>query len=254
MTNAALLPHLKLPPDRVIAVLKAVKDDGPERASVAERVLRLFGNKSEKSVFRGMALPAITRLHLARTSRAEVWLAPNGNGYFFLGDRGVRLIGLTIRRLGIDQFGLAASMLRSPNVFDRELEPANDSEAERGKRFRAYLIEFPYERERLREFARTPNGDLRLRLQKSEFRDLLAEAGLPHNTLMPLDEVRDSLLQRAWERGWLATSFDVDDWLVAEAQADRPAVQLWKKAERSIDEIFYGTASFGGVTVRGSGR
>jgi hypothetical protein len=73
---------------------------------------------------------------------------------------------------------------------------------------------------------------------------------LPTERLLTLDYVRSIVLKEAWDKAWLATSFDVDRWCIKIASSTRPSIVLWKQAIRTIDEIWYNGISFGSLTIR----
>ncbi|MCG1004272.1 MULTISPECIES: CRISPR-associated protein Cas4 [Halobacterium] len=74
------LTNLKLSGSHILKVLEKVASGAPARPDVAASVMEVFPDKSKKSVFRGMAIPTLTRLHLIRVENdgQSINIAPNG--------------------------------------------------------------------------------------------------------------------------------------------------------------------------------
>lgn len=118
------IPHLKLPPKRLLGVLEAVRAYQPDRDRVSEGIRSLFPGLSVQSVVRGMALPAATRLHLVRATSTEISLAPNGIGVTQAGLPPEVFLGLAIRTVAIRRFGLSLEEIRNPGLIGFNLATA----------------------------------------------------------------------------------------------------------------------------------
>lgn len=249
----SLIPHLKLPPGRLLEVLKAVSLNEPERRAVSRAILSQFpAGKSEKSVVRGMALPATTRLHLVRTDLETIRLAPNGVGVFRSGLVQGEYVGLVVRALAVRRLGIPPTLVENPATLKMEASRFTEQTRERIGRFTGYLERFPVHRGVWKSsgFALLPDTSYALRPDDRQIRNILRIA-LPRGAFVELDQARTLVLDQAWQQKWLATSFDADAWFLRDASSDTPVVYLWKQATRSLGEIFHQGRSYGGLTVRG---
>jgi len=247
-----VIPHLKLSPSKLVPVLSAVRRREPDREAVTAEILQLFPNKTAKSVVRGMALPAATRLQLVRTSASAIQLAPNGIGVVESGLVADQYVAIAVRGLAVSRFGIPLSHVEAPAMLKREAAGSDDSTRERASRFAGYLSHFPPYRALWERagFQRLPGPPYKLAASLEEIRGLLVSS-LPKEQLLSLDTARTLVLRNAWRTRWLATSFDVDDWFVAGSSSDPPVVQLWKQAARSIDELLHHGVSYGAVIAMG---
>jgi hypothetical protein len=73
------IPVLKLPPNRVLSVILALRDHEYDRDGFRSTVLSLFPGKEEKSVFRGMAIPTLRGLGLLIGFESEMHLSGDGS-------------------------------------------------------------------------------------------------------------------------------------------------------------------------------
>jgi hypothetical protein len=244
------IPHLKLPPGRLVAVLEAIKHTQPDRSLVAEEVCRLFPQKEPKSVVRGMALPAGTRLQLVRATDDAIALAPNGEGVFRSGLEAAEFVALAIRAAASTRFGVPPQLLENPAAIEFQISGLDKRKREPVARFISYLRFF-----RVRPaawsaagFRVLPGPNYRTPLTLRDGLALIRRA-LPKGRLLALDLVRTTLLANLWSRGTLATSFDVDDLLIRVYADSDPPIQLWKKAVRGIDELLIEGTSYGSLIV-----
>jgi hypothetical protein len=245
------IPHLKLLPDTLLPVLGVIRERGPDRVKVAQGIRTLFPGKSDKSVLRGMVAPAGSRLHLLRISPDTISLAPNGWGVYESRLRAEEWVGIAIRAAAVERFGLPAEGVRYPSDLRTQSFGGTDSLVERTRRFIAYLKYFTVHPDSWIDAGYTTVPTREFKLKDSlRARRTLIESTLPVGALMALDDARIRILRSAWNRGVLATSFDVDRWLIADATSKRPAVQLWQQASRSIGEILIAGRSYGNLTRR----
>lgn len=244
------IPHLKLPPNRLIPVIEAVRDEQPDRSAVEARVMRSFPGKKTKSVFRGMVIPATTRLDLVRATSAELVLSPNGTGIFSAGLSPSDFIGLLLRAVAIRRFGLEERLACVPGVLRLESSGKEQSVRERALRFAAYLHHFSARPQAWQEagFARLPGPDYAIEIPAQIGSRLIREV-LPRQRLINLDLARRRLMERLWREKWLVTSFDVDALLIKLFRRKDSRVRLWRQSSRSIDEILIGGRSYGSLTV-----
>ncbi|MCI4327607.1 MAG: hypothetical protein L3K16_08275 [Thermoplasmata archaeon] len=244
------IPHLKLPPAKLLNVLDAVKRAGPERPLVVADIRGLFPGMSEKSVIRGMALPAGTRLQLVRATDDTIVLAPNGGGAFLSRLSGADFVAFAIRATAITRYGIRPALLADPGGMEFEISGMGKRSREPIARFVSYLRFFQERRLAWSAagFRVLPGPNYRTKLDLREGRSLIDEE-LPKGRLLSLDEARSALLRRLWKDGVLATSFDVDDLFAQLYSGDRPPIQLWKQAVRGIDELLIEGTSYGSLIV-----
>lgn|SRR2546428_2357637 len=247
----SLVPHLKLSPSKVLPVIDVMAAEDTDRRTVSEALVKLFPGKSEKSVVRGMALPAMTRLHFVRTSEDTIRLAPNGIGVLEAGLPPAEFVGLSIRSLATQRLAIPLSFVENPVLMGREVAHLDKQTRERVGRFASYLEWFPAHRGvwKSRGFDVLPDASYRALADVRAIRGLFRTA-LPVESFLELDEARMALVRESWSRKWLVTSFDVDEWLLRDAASKRPVVYLWKQATRSLSELFHQGRSYGGLTVR----
>ncbi len=247
------IPQLKLPPGKLLPVLTAVHLKGPERSPVVAAIQDLFPGKTAKSTVRGMALPTVTRLHLVRASETAISLAPNGFGVFESGLPPDDYLSIAVRAAGFARYRLPVDMLRDSSFLRGEASGPRTPITEPKARFAAMLKRFPVHPLGWEKYGFTvvDGAGFSLKVAGVKARKLVS-AALPEGQLLPLDTARIRILREAWKHGWLATSFDVDRWMIALSTGSNPILQLWRQATRSLDELLIQGRSFGSVTMDAS--
>lgn len=245
-----LIPHLKLRAHDLPRVLEAVGEYQPSRPAVSAAITRLFPEGvEEKSVVRGMAIPATTRLHLVRATDDAIELAPNGVGFRESGLPGDQFLAVSIRAVAARRFSIPPAFLQNLEslVFNA---PARGLAREPFLRFAGYLRQFPvlpaiWNASGFRHF---PDGEWRCKLPRNVVRrEVLTVVG--PNEMATIDSVRTRLLRQLWSLGWLVTSFDIDDALVALAADADSSVRFWRAASRGLDELLMGGTPYRALTI-----
>jgi hypothetical protein len=246
------IPHLKLPPSKLLQVLAAIRDNEGSRDEATKAILELFPGKSAKSAVRGMAIPAVTRLQFARTREGAVVLAPNGLGVFSAGLPSQEFVAIAVRGVALERFGVPLRFLGNARGLKFESLSAPGTVRERASRFASYLSEFPLHPGlwKTHGFELFPDAQFELTPPLAATRALIRSA-LRSGGLWEIDAARKRVLSAAWHSHWLATALDVDRWFVRELSVSRPSITLWKQGFRSIDEIFERGVSYGGVSLTG---
>lgn len=229
------IANLKLSGSRVLDVLESISVASPRRDNVKTSVMELFPEKDPKSVFRGMVVPSLTRLHLIRSENEGqiIKLSPNGK-YIVRGNMGSHRERLStcIEDLIVSHLKITQDAIRffrdhmddiSVGTYDNFTENINRLQ-------RQYIEEFDI---RLPE---QDDGspeliDVLYRGSQREFlindqlrRDILQQA-LLQDRRDQFEDARWRVLKEIDDRDVIASSWFVDELIWRE----------WKSANRVID-------------------
>jgi len=249
------IPHLKLRPSDLLKVLRAIKKSEPKRVDVQAEVMKFFPEKTPKSIFRGMVKPAMERLNLARFEPQIIRLSPNGR-FVLLEDNGTQeRLRLCLRDHSVIEFGLYKGVF---DVVGSELKKFDESIFERSSRFMRYLDHFgvalPPEalgQKKMIEELYKHNSVLIFLIEDRVRRELLAEA-LPSQKLVQIDAARWRLIKELSKRGYMASSYFVDEVLWKEWQDSMSTIDLWKGAKIDASKLIRRHIAYEVVLLRGT--
>jgi hypothetical protein len=220
------IPSLKLPPKRLRGCLEAVAAAGGRRDLAVSKVLATFPDRfDEKSAFRALVAPTLTRLHFARSDPPSFYLAPNGQLWNRLipGDIKEAFIGLVIHDFAEYRLGLPASVLSkmcNPTIFREEAQVTilDKDLVARAMRFSRFLNAFmppdvyTLQSRRLSLLGTSStNGAVPTRSTNKVW-GLLA-ALVPAKRMVSMDAVRFGLMEKLWKEQVLSSSFRID-WIL----------------------------------------
>ena len=251
--------NLKLSGKRILPVLEQIKRGEPRRDRVAEYIVEnVFQGKEKKSVFRGMVVPTLTRLHLARknTRKKTFFLSPNGKSCVYEGNNKKQL-EICIRDFTNLDLELTEESITYLEKNESEIRGKDERVFKNAKRFKKqYIDEFdvkilpestindgPIPALYQNQYEYISDSDLRQDIINSCFRT---------QQLYQIENARWRLIKELLTRGVGVSTWFVDEMMWIEMNSDNRIIDLWESSTVSNTKLKRGTTTFEGLVLRRS--
>lgn len=254
-------PNLKLGFKHLIPVLEQIFENGPDREKVATAIMGdVFPDKSRKSVFRGMVVPTMTELELARkdTNKKLFYTSPNGKSILLSKDGQEDRLSVAIRDYSAFEKGITSGAIEYLHNHKEELKNNRpDLEAKASRFENQYLdpleISLPDKIESSTQLINILYQDSPLGKFYNSDRDRRnwISTCLEKQELYQVDQVRWKLMKWQLEQGNKLSFWYVDEVLWKEWNSQNSIIDLWQASTVSPDKLTKRGKPFDGVLLKG---
>jgi len=254
------ISNLKLSGNQLLDVLQsAARAETSDRNNVAREVMNHFPGKSLKSVFRGMVIPTMKRLHLYRVQNDGRTILVSPNGQYILNPDSADLRYERLKRCLRDYFacelGITEDALRYYEDHGDRLDSSQNFLDNLNRTINQYIDYFGIH---LPESDDSPGSLLDYMYQSEdteqyfvdpEARRQLIQETMPLDKRIQIDFARRKLLKELDERNEPASSWVVDELLLREWRSEGRVIDLMEGSTMSKTRLKRGGRMYDAIQL-----